>query len=112
MGTTGTIPKDFFKQFKSKEEFHSFFNDLFKQGVEEMLKAELDAHLGYEKHSKEGYGSGNSRNGTYGKKMKTENCKYRTNCAPYSDLKCAPSPVQSVHANFLIKNKNIFRCFG
>ena len=73
MGTTGTIPKDFFKQFKSKEEFHSFFNDLFKQGVEEMLKAELDAHLGYEKHSKEGYGSGNSRNGTYGKKMKTEN---------------------------------------
>lgn len=73
MGTTGTIPKDFFKQFKSKEEFHSFFNDLFKQGVEEMLKAELDAHLGYEKHSKEGYGSGNSRNGTYSKKMKTEN---------------------------------------
>ncbi|MDY0286189.1 MAG: hypothetical protein RBR21_08645, partial [Bacteroidales bacterium] len=22
------IPKDFFKQFKSKEDFHSFFNDL------------------------------------------------------------------------------------
>ena len=38
------LPKDFFKQFKSKEEFHSFFNQLFKQGVEEMLKGELDQH--------------------------------------------------------------------
>jgi len=62
MSATDTIPKDFFKQFKSKEEFQSFFNDLFKQGVEEMLKGELDEHLGYEKHSKEGYGTGNSRN--------------------------------------------------
>lgn len=73
MSAKGTFPKDFFKQFKNKEDFHSFFNDLFKQGVEEMLKAELDNHLGYEKHSKEGYGSGNSRNGTYLKKVKTEN---------------------------------------
>lgn len=73
MSAKDTIPKDFFRQFKSKEEFHSFFNDLFKQGVEEMLKAELEAHLGYEKHSKEGYGSGNSRNGSFSKRIKTEN---------------------------------------
>ena len=66
------LSPDFFKQFKSKEEFHSFFNTLFKQGVEEMLKAELDAHLGYEKYSKEGHHSGNSRNGSYSKKVKTE----------------------------------------
>ena len=66
------FPKDFFKQFKSKEEFHSFFNGLFKQGVEEMLKAELDEHLGYEKHSPEGHNSGNSRNGSYKKKVKTD----------------------------------------
>jgi len=72
MSATDTIPKDFFKQFKSKEEFQSFFNDLFKQGVEEMLKGELDEHLGYEKHSKEGYGTGNSRNGSFSKKVKTD----------------------------------------
>ena len=66
------LPKDFFKQFKSKEDFQSFFSELYKQGVEEMLKAELDEHLGYEKYSKEGYNSGNSRNGTYSKKVKTE----------------------------------------
>jgi putative transposase len=67
-----TLPKDFFKQFKNKEEFHSFFNDLFKQRVEEMLKAELEEHLGYEKYSKEGNNTGNSRNGSYSKTVKTE----------------------------------------
>ena len=72
MSATNELPKDFFKQFKSKEEFHSFFNDLFKQGIEKMLKAELKAHLGYEKHSREGYVSGNSRNGSYSKSIKTE----------------------------------------
>jgi putative transposase len=66
------LPKDFFKQFKSKEEFHSFFNDLFKRGVEEMLQGELDEHLGYQRYSKEGNNSGNSRNGSYSKKLKTE----------------------------------------
>ncbi len=73
MDTNESIPKDFFFYFKNKEEFHSFFNNLFKQGVEEMLKAELETHLGYEKHSKQGYGSGNSRNGFYSKKVKTDN---------------------------------------
>jgi putative transposase len=66
------LPKDFFRQFKSKEDFQSFFSDLYKQGVEEMLKGELDEHLGYEKHSPEGHNSGNSRNGSYSKKVKTE----------------------------------------
>lgn len=63
------VPKGFFKQFKSKEEFNSFFSELFKQGVEEMLQAELDEHLGYEKHSTEGYNTGNSRNGSFKKKV-------------------------------------------
>src|SRR5260221_11191127 len=66
------FPKDFFKQFKSKEEFQSFFSDLYKQGVEEMLKGELDEHLGYEKHSPECRNSGNSSNGSYTKKVMTE----------------------------------------
>lgn len=66
------LPKDFFKQFKSKEQFQGFFQGLFKQGIEAMLEAELDEHLGYEKHSKTGYNSGNSRNGSSTKTVKTE----------------------------------------
>lgn len=65
------IPKDFFKQFKNKEEFKDFFQSLFKEGVESMLQAELDEHLGYEKHSVEGHNSGNSRNGTSKKTVKS-----------------------------------------
>lgn len=66
------LPKDFFKQFKFKEQFHEFFQEMFKQGVNEMLQGELDAHLGYEKHAPEGRNSGNSRNGTSSKKVKSE----------------------------------------
>lgn len=38
------LPEDFFKQFKTGEEFSSFMNALFKHGVEQMLEGELDAH--------------------------------------------------------------------
>lgn len=66
------LPKDFFKQFKNKEDFNDFFQSLFKEGVEAMLQAELDEHLGYEKHSREGHNSGNSRNGNSQKTVKSE----------------------------------------
>lgn len=72
MPNQSPLPKDFFKQFKSKEEFNSFFTDLFKQGIQEMLQGELDEHLGYEKHSTKGYNSGNSRNGSYNKTVTSE----------------------------------------
>jgi len=71
--TSGPFPKDFFKQFKSKESFQEYFNSLFKHGIEEMLKCELDDHLGYSKHTKEGYNTGNSRNGSFSKTITTEN---------------------------------------
>ncbi|SDF13915.1 IS256 family transposase [Sporolituus thermophilus] len=41
--------------------------NLFSGALEKMLEAEMDEHLGYEKHSVLGNNSGNSRNG-YGKK--------------------------------------------
>lgn len=66
------FPKGFFKQFKDKDSFQDFFGTLFKQGIEEMLQGELDEHLGYEKHSKDGNNSGNSRNGTFPKTITTE----------------------------------------
>lgn len=43
---------------------------LFAGTIEQMLEAEMDEHLGYEKHSAAGNNSGNSRNG-YGKKTIT-----------------------------------------
>ena len=46
-----SLPAGFFKQFKTGEDFTGFMDALFKRGVEELLDGELDAHLGYEKHS-------------------------------------------------------------
>jgi len=67
------FPKGFFKQFKDKDSFQGYFNSIFKQGIEEMLQGEMDAHLGYPKHTTQGYNSGNSRNGSFPKTVTTEN---------------------------------------
>jgi len=65
------IPKEFWKDFKDRKDFDEFFSELFKEGINQMLHAEMTDHLGYEKHSKEGDNSGNSRNGDYPKTLKT-----------------------------------------
>lgn len=65
------IPKDFWKDFKDRKDFDDFFSELFKEGINQMLKAEMTDHLGYEKHAREGDNSGNSRNGDYTKTLKT-----------------------------------------
>ena len=65
------FPEDQLKKIKSREEFEDFFTRLYKQGVEALLKAEMEEHLGYKKHESKGRNSGNSRNGTSGKTLKT-----------------------------------------
>ncbi len=65
------IPKEFWKDFKDRKDFDEFFSELFKESISQMLNAEMTDHLGYEKHSKEGENSGNSRNGDYPKTLKT-----------------------------------------
>ena len=47
------------------------FAKLFSKTIEEMLEAELTERLGYEPHEISGHNSGNSRNGHYGRKMRT-----------------------------------------
>lgn len=49
-----------------------FLPELIKAVLERGMKAELTEHLGYDKHEAAGRGSGNSRNGTSPKTLKTE----------------------------------------
>lgn len=65
------LSKEFLSQFKTEEEMSKFLTDLHARVLEQMLEGEMDAHLGYEKHSPEGNNSGNSRNGKYPKKIQT-----------------------------------------
>lgn len=66
------IDDNFFKQFKTANELDNFLHQIFKRGVEKMLEAELDEHLGYNKYSPDGINSGNSRNGKNTKLVKTK----------------------------------------
>ena len=63
------LQSDFFKQFKTTDEFHDFFKNLHNRGIEAMLEGELDDHLGYDKHSKAR--TSNTRNGYGSKTVKT-----------------------------------------
>lgn len=66
------LNKEFLSQFKSQEDVSQFMKDLHTKVYEHLLENEMDAHLGYEKHSKAGNGTGNSRNGKYTKQIQTE----------------------------------------
>jgi len=66
------MPEDFFARFKTMGELTSFMDILFKRGIEKMLEAELNEHLGYPKYSPDGKGSGNSRNGVGHKLLKSQ----------------------------------------
>jgi putative transposase len=56
------IPEEALSKIKSQSELDDFSTDLYKQAVEGMLKAELDDHLGYEKHQAKDKPGDNSRN--------------------------------------------------
>lgn len=66
------LSKEFLSQFKTEEDVSQFLKDLHSQVLEQMLQGEMDAHLGYDKHSSDGYNSGNSRNGSFSKKIQSE----------------------------------------
>ncbi len=51
------------KDCQSTGDIQSKLKRLFAGTIEQMLEAEMDEHLGYEKHSIEGNNTGNSRNG-------------------------------------------------
>lgn len=65
------ISEEVLKKIKSQTELDDFFTKLYKQAVENMLKGELEEHLGYKKHEKSENKSGNSRNGYSSKTLKT-----------------------------------------
>lgn len=58
------------KSIKSEKDLAALSKHLLKLTVERAMSAEMDDHLGYEKHSADGKNSGNSRNGHSSKTIK------------------------------------------
>jgi putative transposase len=66
------LSKEFLSQFKTEADVSKFLKKLHAQVLEKMCEGEMDTHLDYEKNSVVGNNSGNSRNGSYPKKIRTE----------------------------------------
>jgi putative transposase len=64
------MAKELAKDVKTPADLTSLSAFLTKLTVEAALNGEMAHHLGYDKHSPEGHHSGNSRNGSSGKKLK------------------------------------------
>lgn len=57
---------------KSGKDLSNLFQELFKETVHELLQAEMDEHLGYEKHASNSSHFENSRNGKVRKQVKSK----------------------------------------
>ncbi len=60
------------KNLKTEKDLSALSRELVKLTVETALGKEMEEHLGYAKHSPEGRGSGNSRNGSSKKTLKAQ----------------------------------------
>lgn len=58
------------KDIKSEKDLGTLTQQLIKLTVETALNAEMDEHLGYQKHAPQGRGTGNNRNGYSTKRLK------------------------------------------
>jgi len=65
------LAKELAKTCRTQEEITEVIKELFAETVETVLQAEMDEHLGYEKHDIAGNNSGNSRNGYNRKTIST-----------------------------------------
>lgn len=59
------------KGVKTMTDFESVMGGLYKQGIQHLLESEMSHFLGYDRHDPKGYHSGNSRNGTSHKSLKS-----------------------------------------
>jgi transposase-like protein len=64
------LAEELAKDIKSEKDLGELSKQLMKLTVETALNAEMDHHLGYSKHAKEGHNSGNNRNGYSSKTLK------------------------------------------
>ena len=70
--TSQALAQELARKCKTQEDITDAIKALFADTVESILQAEMDAHLGYEKHDISGNNSGNSRNGSNRKTISTQ----------------------------------------
>jgi len=66
------VIKELAKDCESVEDIQEKLKEIFSDTLQEALEAEMDEHLGYDKHNVNGNNTGNSRNGTSQKQIQTK----------------------------------------
>ena len=74
---------EFLNFLVKKRDIDEFFRSSLETAMNDLLKAELSALLGYEPYDKVGYNSGNNRNGTYSRKFKVQIFRVNRKSIPY-----------------------------
>jgi len=90
--------KEAAKSIKTPDDLNQFSQMLKKITVEAALNAEMDEHLGYQKHSKST--STNSRNGKTSKRIKTEDGEFELNTPRDREGSFEPQLVKKHQARF------------
>src|ERR1700682_2410520 len=73
MGIDNKLIDELLKEYRKPEDIigeNGLLKQLTKALLERAMNAELTEHVGYEKHDRGGYNSGNSRNGATKKKLR------------------------------------------
>lgn len=73
MAITEELLDELIRDYKKPEDLlgeSGLLKQLTKRLLERAMQAEMSEHLGYDKHASSGKNSGNSRNGSYNKKLK------------------------------------------
>ena len=74
---------EFLNFLVKKRDIDEFFRSSLETAMNDLLKAELSALLGYEPYYKVGHNSSNSRNGTYPQKFKVQIFGVNRKSIPY-----------------------------
>ena len=98
------------KGMKTQEDLATFRQILTKVTVEAALNAELDEHLGYEKHDKAK--AANSRNGSSRKTLKTEDGSFELEAPRDRDGSFTPQLVKKRETRFTSMDEKILSLYA
>lgn len=98
------------KELKTEQDLNEFSAMLTKISVEAALNAELDEHLGYDKHEKSNIS--NSRNGTTSKTLQTKDGQFELNTPRDRDGSFEPELVKKNQRRFTLMDDKILYLYA
>jgi putative transposase len=100
------------KGVKTEADLADPLGQLMKLTIEKALNAEMENHLGYEKHSRQGHNKKNSRNGYNSKKVKTDSGELEIDTPRDRDSEFEPSIVKKGQRRLLGFDQKILTLYA